>query len=116
MRSFEMARSYQFTRYYLIVYILYRKKYGIFDTKSQIFRQINEKQLIQLLQAFFRQNKAQIIHFVYLMQFFVKLPKCVSFTKFFFINWVVLKLGIGFFPREKINIKFQPPSRLINTG
>ena len=35
------------------------------------------------------------------------LSKCVGFTKFFFSNWVVLKFGIDFVPREKTNTKFQ---------
>ena len=55
---------------------------------------------------FFLSAGYEIPHFVYLIQFFVKLPKCVGFMKFIFNKWVVLKFGTSFFPKEKINTKF----------
>ena len=64
------------------------KEYGIFDTKLQIFRQINVK-------ASFRQNV--LFSGKNYFDIYVKLAqktnsvKCIDFTKFLFSNWVVLK-------------------------
>ena len=52
-------------------------------------------------------NFRETIAFYRFWVFWQSSSSCVGFTKFFFSNWVVLKLGIGFLPREKINTKFQ---------